>query len=426
MITVFIVFIILLFLGLPVAFSIGISGSLYFFQHPEIPIMQVAQLTLSQIQSVSLLAVPLFIFAGNLMNLCGITERLLGLASIVTRHMYGGMAQTSVVLSTLMGGISGSSTADAAMESRILGPTMIKNGYSRGYTAVVIGYTSLITSTIPPGVNLIVYGTTGSVSVGRMFMAGLMSGIYMMLALMICVHITSKKRGYRPPNAKRPSFREIWLEVKTSFWALLFPVLLLVGIRTGLFTASEVGAFACIYALAVGIIVYREVTWEKMLECLRTSIMDVGGIMFMISLTGVFGYGIPVEKIPQKLTGLMLSMTDSSTLILIMILALLFLLGMLMDGGVIVLLLTPMLLPVAKAIGLDPVFFGLLMCTVCCLGILTPPVGVAMYIVCGNLKVSMPVWIKESIPFLITVVLVLGILIAFPQLVTFLPNMVYG
>ena len=146
----------------------------------------------------------------------------------------------------------------------------------------------------------------------------------------------------------------------------------------------------------------------------------------MISLTGVFGYGIPVEKIPQKLTGLMLSMTDSSTLILIMILALLFLLGMLMDGGVIVLLLTPMLLPVAKAIGLDPVFFGLLMCTVCCLGILTPPVGVAMYIVCGNLKVPMPVWIKESIPFLITVVLVLGILIAFPQLVTFLPNMVYG
>lgn len=146
----------------------------------------------------------------------------------------------------------------------------------------------------------------------------------------------------------------------------------------------------------------------------------------MISLTGVFGYGIPVEKIPQKLTGLMLSMTDSSTLILIMILVLLFLLGMLMDGGVIVLLLTPMLLPVAKAIGLDPVFFGLLMCTVCCLGILTPPVGVAMYIVCGNLKVSMPVWIKESIPFLITVVLVLGILIAFPQLVTFLPDLVYG
>lgn len=426
MIIVFTVFLILLLMGLPVAVAIGVSGSLYFFQHMEIPIMQVAQLTLSQIQSVSLLAVPLFIFAGNLMNLCGITERLLRLASIITRHMYGGMAQTSVVLSTLMGGVSGSSTADAAMESRILGPAMIKNGYSRGYTAVVIGYTSLITSTIPPGVNLIVYGTTGGVSVGRLFMAGLMSGLYMMVALMICVHITSKKRGYRPPNAQPPTFHEVWREVRDSFWALLFPVLLLGGIRTGLFTASEVGAFACVYALLVGCFIYREVSWKKLTDCLKTSIMDVGGIMFMISLTGVFGYGIPIEKIPQKLTTVMLSITDSPTIILIMILLMLFLLGMLMDGGVIVLLLTSILLPVAQEIGLDPVFFGLLMCTVCCLGILTPPVGVAMYIVCGNLKVSMPVWTRESAPFLVTILIVLGVLIAFPELVTFLPNMMYG
>ena len=165
---------------------------------------------------------------------------------------------------------------------------------------------------------------------------------------------------------------------------------------------------------------------KDFIKCLRTSISDVGGIMFMISLTGVFGYGIPVEKLPQKVTAMLLSMTSSSTLILIMIVALLFLLGMLMDGGVIVLLLTPILLPVAKAIGLDPVFFGIVMCTVCCLGILTPPVGVAMYIVCGTLKVSMPTWIKESIPFLITIVILLLTFILFPGLITFLPDLVYG
>jgi len=426
MLIVFILFLVLLFLGMPVAFAVGISGVAYFLQHTEIPMLQIAQLALSQIQSVNLLAVPLFIFAGNLMNLCGITERLLGLASIITRHMYGGMAQTSVVMSTLMGGVSGSSTADAAMEARVLGPTMIKHGYSRGYTAVVIGYTSLITSTIPPGVNLIVYGTTGSVSVGRLFTAGLMSGIYMMIALMLTVHLTSRKRGYRPPSPTKASFGEIMREVKSSFWALLFPVILLVGIRLGMFTASEVGSFACVYAMVVGICIYRQVSWKTFRECLRTSISDVGGIMFMIALTGVFSYGIPVEKIPQKITMLMLSMTDSSTLILIMILVLLFLLGMLMDGGVIVLLLTPILLPVAKAIGLDPVFFGIVMCTVCCLGILTPPVGVAMYIVCGTLKVDMPTWIKESIPFLITIVAVILLLVLIPELVTFLPNLVYG
>lgn len=426
MLIVFIVFLLLLALGMPVAFAVGISGCMYFLQHAEIPLLQVAQLSLSQIQNVNLLAVPLFIFAGNLMNLCGITDRLLSLASILTRHMYGGMAQTSVVMSTLMGGISGSSTADAAMESRILGPTMIKNGYSRGYSAVVIGYTSLITSTIPPGVNLIVYGTTGSVSVGRLFTGGLMCGIYMMIALMITVHFTSKKRGYRPEGARRARFSEIWHEIIRSFWALLFPILLLVGIRIGLFTASEVGSFACIYALVVGVLIYKEVNWQSFVECLRISVSDIGGIMFMISMTGVFGYGIPVDKIPQKLTTLMLSMTDSTVLITFMILFLLFILGMFMDGGVIVLLLTPILLPVARTIGLDPVFFGLVMCTICCLGILTPPVGVAMYIVCGILKVSMPEWIKESVPFLITVIIVIALLVLFPDLATFLPDLIYG
>lgn len=426
MLIVFIVFLLLLALGMPVAFAVGISGCMYFLQHAEIPLLQVAQLSLSQIQNVNLLAVPLFIFAGNLMNLCGITDRLLSLASILTRHMYGGMAQTSVVMSTLMGGISGSSTADAAMESRILGPTMIKNGYSRGYSAVVIGYTSLITSTIPPGVNLIVYGTTGSVSVGRLFTGGLMCGIYMMIALMITVHFTSKKRGYRPEGARRARFSEIWHEIIRSFWALLFPILLLVGIRIGLFTASEVGSFACIYALVVGVLIYKEVNWQSFVECLRISVSDIGGIMFMISMTGVFGYGIPVDKIPQKLTTLMLSVTDSTVLITFMILFLLFILGMFMDGGVIVLLLTPILLPVARTIGLDPVFFGLVMCTICCLGILTPPVGVAMYIVCGILKVSMPEWIKESVPFLITIIIVIALLVLFPDLATFLPDLIYG
>lgn len=423
---VFIVFVLLLILGVPVAFATGIAGTLYFLQNTQIPMMQIAQLALTQVQNVNLLAVPLFIFAGNLMNSCGITSRLLGLADILTGHMKGGMAQTSVVMSTLMGGVSGSSTADAAMESRVLGPTMLKSGYPRGYAAAVIGYTSLITSTIPPGVNLVVYGTSGNVSIGRLFMGGLMVGIYMMITLMIVVSVTSNKRGFKPSRERRATAKEVFNNVRSSFWALLFPIILLVGIRLGLFTASEVGAFACVYAMIIGFFVYRELTWKTFKETVKNSAIDVGGIMLIMAMTGIFGYGINVDKVPQAVTSVMLSISSNPTIVMLMILALLFLLGMFMDGGVIVLLLTPILLPVARSVGMDPVFFGLIMCTICCMGILTPPVGIAMYIVCGVLDVPMKEWIKESIPFLVAISILLVIMVLFPQLVTFLPNLVYN
>ena len=167
MLVVFVVFLILLAVGMPVAFAIGISGTLFFLQNPELPLTMVAQLPVSQTQTVPLIAIPLFIFAGNLMNATGITARLIKLATLLTGHMRGGLAQVSVVLSTLMGGVSGSATADAAMEARVLGPDMIKQGYSKGYTAGVIGFTSLITATIPPGIGIIIYGTVGEVSIGR-------------------------------------------------------------------------------------------------------------------------------------------------------------------------------------------------------------------------------------------------------------------
>ncbi|MBO4392981.1 MAG: TRAP transporter large permease subunit, partial [Spirochaetales bacterium] len=181
---VFIAFIVLLIIGMPVGFSVGISGLFFFFLNPDLPITTIVQLPISQTQTVSLLAVPLFIFAGSLMNASGITERLIKLSMQLAGHLRGGMAQVSVVLSTFMGGCSGSSNADAAMESRILGPEMLKQGYPKGYTSVVIGFTSLITSTIPPGVGMILYGTTGDVSIGRLFMAGLMSGLIMMAVMM--------------------------------------------------------------------------------------------------------------------------------------------------------------------------------------------------------------------------------------------------
>ena len=275
MIYVFIVFLIFLVMGVPVAFAIGASGMVFFLLNTHFPLTHIAQLPLTQVQSISMLAIPLFILAGNLMNNGGVTKRLVSLATLLTGHMRGGLAQTSVVLSTLMGGVSGSATADAAMEARLLGPDMIKSGYSKGFSANVLTFTSLITATIPPGVGLIIYGTTGSVSIGKLFSAGIFVGLYMMIVLMVSVAVIARMRGYKPVRQNRATWKEIGINLKETVWAVMFPVILLVGIRMGFFSPSEVGAFACFYSVFVGAFIYKELTIKSFITALRDSIADI-------------------------------------------------------------------------------------------------------------------------------------------------------
>ncbi len=415
---VLIVFIILLVIGMPVAFAIGISGVMFFFQHPEIPITTIVQLPISATQNFLMLAVPLFIFAGNLMNASGITERLVKLSLLLTGHMRGGLAQVSVVLSTLMGGVSGSATADAAMESRILGPDMEKQGYPKGYTAAVIAFTSLITATIPPGVNLILFGTVGNVSISRLFIAGFVAGLFMMVLLMIMVAITARYRDFKPAYAKRATATEIFESLKETVWAILFPIFLLIGIRFGLFTPSEVGAFACFYAVFIGMFVYKELTLKKLWDTLCLSVSDVGAIMFIIALSGIFGYGIPIDRIPQHMMSLITGITTNPHLVIILIVFGLIIAGMFIDGPVIILLATPILLPIIKSIGIDPILFGVIMSTVATFGSLTPPVGVAMYTVCSIIKCPTREYLRESIPFIGIVCLEIWIFITFSDIIT--------
>ena len=426
MILVFIVFLLLLTIGMPVGFSIGISGVMFFLQNLDLPIATIVQLPISQTQSVTLLAVPLFIFAGNLMNASGITTRLITLAMQLAGHMRGGMAQVSVVLSTFMGGCSGSSNADAAMESRILGPEMERQGYPRGYSAAVIGYTSLITSTIPPGVGLLLYGTVGEVSIGRLFAAGLPAGLIMMVVMMLTVSITANIRGFKKARDKRAGIREILSSLKETIWALLFPFVLLGSLRVGIFTPTEVGAFACVYALAIGFFVYKDLTFDLLVMTLKDSVRDIGAIMYMISMAGIFGYGIPLDKIPQKMTLFIMGISGSPAVVMIIIIVFLLLFGMFMEGSVIILLLTPILLPLIKSVGFDPVLFGVVVSVVVTMGILTPPVGIAMYIVCGTLDCKLQDFMIESIPFIGAVLLLVTLYLVFPNLILFFPNMLYG
>ncbi|QTQ13683.1 TRAP transporter large permease [Treponema parvum] len=428
MIILLITFILLLCLNMPIAFVIGIAGVAYFITNGTIPISIAVQRVVAQTQSYSFLAVPFFIFAGSLMNETGITKNLLRLAQIITRKMWGGLAQINVLLSTMMGGISGSACADASMEARVLGLDMVRRGYPKGYSAVVTCLSSLITATIPPSVGLILFGFVGGVSIGRLFIAGIIPGLLMCVALMITVHFTAKKHGYEPPTHKYEPIdkKELRYTLKESIPALLFPVILLVGIRIGLFTPSEGGAFAVVYAIFIGKFVYKELTWQKFLISLKNACMDTGVILMIICLSGVFSYAITKEKVPVLISEAVMGITSNPALLQIIILILLFLLGMVLDSDVNTLLLTPIFLPIVEAAGIDPVHFGVMMATLLTVGVMTPPVGTACYIVCGILGCPIEEYIKYSIPFFAAVLIVFIILIFLPDVVLFLPNLVYG
>jgi len=423
---VFILFGLFLILGMPVAFAIGIAGFVFFLQQPHLPLTMPVQLILSETQNFNLLAIPMFIFAGNLMNETGITYRLMKFAEVVTGHMYGGLAQVSVVLSTLMGGVTGSSIADASMEARILGPTMNEKGYDRGYSAAVHGFTSLITIAIPPGIGLVLYGSIGEVSVGRLFAGGLVPGLIMALFFGITVAITARKKGYQPEREKRASLKEVLPVFAHSLWAILFPILLILGLRTGWMVPSEAGAFAAVYALIVGLIAYRELKWENFKRCVQVSIADIGMILFLIALSALVSYGLKWEMIPQQLTQALLGISSNPYVIFTIIIFFLLVLGMFIDSTVIILLLTSILVPIARQLGLDLVYFGVVMVITCATGLLTPPVGLTMYAVCSVMECSIADFMREGWPFLIALLMVIALIVLFPQLILFLPNLTFG
>ncbi len=421
-----IVFLVLLLLGMPVAFSIGISGLSFFLATPYLPYTIVVQKALSTTQSFTMLAIPLFIFAGNLMNNTGITKRLIKLADVLTGHMYGNIGQVSCVLSTLMGGVSGSANADAAMEARVLGPEMIKRGYDRGWGAAINAWSSMIVCTIPPSMGFIIYGSIGEVSIGRLFAAGMIPGLIMMVFLMTSVTITARKRNYVPDRAKPASLKEIMIALKDGIWALLFPVMLIVFIRFGIMTPSESGAFAAVYAIFVGSVIYREMSLEVLVKTLRDSTKDIAIVTLILALSGIFGYGIVYDSIPQAMASGLLGITQNPTLMLSIIIALLLIMGMFMETTVITLLMTPILLPVVKQLGIDPVHFGVIMMTITTSGINTPPVGTALYTTSSIMGCSPEETTKAAMPFFIAVVMVVVILVIFPQISLWLPNLIFG
>jgi TRAP-type transport system large permease protein len=426
MLIVAIAFVIFMLTGMPVAFAVGISGCMFFLQHTELPATIPIQLTITETQNFALLAVPLFILAGNFMNKSGITQHLLKLASVLTGRMKGGLAQVSIALSTLMSGVTGSCVADAAMNSRLLGGEMIKRGFSRGYAAGVLSYGSLMAPIIPPGIGFILYGTVGQVSIGRLFAAGVIPGFLLWAALSATISWTARKRGYEPERKARATLREFASTSWAAVWAILFPIILLLGLRMGVFTPSEIGAFAVVYAVVIGIFAYRQLKPASMREALEGSLVDVGAVMFLLALSGIFGYGIIFEKIPEVISTWMLGLTDSPHVVMALIVLFILVAGTFMEGSVLIIMLTPIFLPLVVEYGIDPVHFGLVFIIAATIGNFTPPVGGAMFVVCQILKCPIGEYTRESMPFLLAVSAVTLVLVFVPEVVLWLPDLLFG
>jgi tripartite ATP-independent transporter DctM subunit len=424
MILSFLAFLVLLALGMPVVFAIGIGGFLFFLSQPGLQLTMPAQLALSETQNFSLLAIPTFILASNLMNELGVTRRLLAFAHTLTGFLQGGLAQVSVLLSLLMGGVSGSAIADATMQARLLGPEMVRKGYPAGFVAALQGFSALLAVAIPPSIGLILYGSIGQVSIGQLFAGGIGVGVLLAAAYMVTVAILARRRGYAAERPRPPGAGELWQAFRTSFLAIMFPFLLLISLRFGVFVPSEVGAAAVVYALLVGLL-YRELTWERVQRALAHSVRDVGTVALLISMAAVLGYGMKWEMIPQKVSAFFLEVIQDPQIGLALILVALFLLGTLLDSTALIILLTPILVPAAKALGLDLVYFGVLMVLTCAVGLLTPPVGLSMYSVCSILGCGLGAYVREGWPFLLATLLILFLAWLFPGIVLFLPRLLF-
>lgn len=414
---------ILILLNVPVAFALIASAALYFIFGDSFENIVLIQRMISGIESVPLLAIIFFVAAGILMNYTGITRRVLKFAEIITRPLPGALAQVNVVMSVFMGGLSGSNIADASMQSKILVPSMVEKGYSRSFATVLTATSSLITPIIPPGIALIMYGFVGNISIGQLFMAGILPGITLALLIMCYVFYYAKKHNLETEKKEKATFKEFMVAFKDALLAILLPIVIIGGIRLGFFSATEAGAIAVLYALVLGLVVYREMNIKELAQSLVETVHTGASILLIIAAGSAFGWILTLEQIPQRLTAFMTDYISSPFMFFIILLIFLLIIGMVIEGNVAIIILTPLFLPMLLEYGIDPVHFGIFFIITLSIGTLTPPVGTIMYVTSSITGAKVEDFIKSSVPFLI-ILIIAALIIAFvPQISLFLPNL---
>jgi len=416
----FVSFIALIFLGVPVAFSLGLSSLVYLFIN-DIPLTIIPQKMFGGLNSFVLLCIPGFILAGNLMNAGGITDRIINFANNFIGHIRGGLGLANVGSSMGFAGISGTALADVSSIGAILIPAMKKEGYGAGFSAAVTASSSTVGPIIPPSLPMIIVGTLASVSIGDLFMAGALPGILLGFGLMIPTYIISVRRNY--PKGERKTFKEIGKSFTGAFWALFMTVIILFGILGGYFTPTEASIVAVLYAFVVGIFIYKELPVKKIPSIMLDSMTSTASIMLLVGFANLFGWIMVSEQIPQLVADTILGLSSNPIVVILLINILLLFVGTFMETIAALVILFPVLLPVAMEVGMDPVQFGVMMVLNLVLGLITPPVGVCLFVASQIGKVSIGKTTKELIPFLGVGLIVLALVAYVPQITLFLPSL---
>ena len=412
---------VLLAAGVPVAFAIAMSSAAYILLGGgHTPQVVLAQMTVSGADNFILLAVPCFMFAGELMNRGGITRRLVAFAESIVGSLHGGLAYVVIIVNMIMAGVSGAAIADAAAVGSVMIPSMTKAGYRRGFAGAVNAAAATIGPVIPPSVGFIIYASLANVSVGKLFLAGAVPGVVMGLYMMAACFIIARRRGL--PRGERTSLRKVALGLKDAIWALLMPVIILGGILGGVVTPTEAGVIAVLYGLFVGIAVYREIRLRDIPFLLAKSAKQSAIVMFVIACAKTFGWLLTHMGAPQMLMNAFGSVSDQAWVFLLIMNAVVIVLGCFMEGGSIMIILTPLLLPVLASYHVDLVQFGVVFQLNIMIGLLTPPVGMLLYVITGVSGVPMNEILKDLWPFLIAILLVLLLITFVPAITLWLPG----
>jgi C4-dicarboxylate transporter, DctM subunit len=419
-VVLFISFFFLLVLNVPISFSLLIS-SLIALAYKGIPLMVMIQRVVTAADSFILIAIPFFMLAGNLMSGGGISRTLTGWANSIVGFIRGGLAHVTVISSMIISGITGSSVADASAIGTIMIPAMIKEGYRKDFATGLVASATTVGVIIPPSIPFVIYGVITGASIGKLFMGGMVPGVLFSFFAMIISFFICRKQGVGAP--KRFSWKNLLQKTREGIWALLAPVVILGGIIGGVFTPTEAAAVGVLYALFVGFVIHKELKIKDMPQILLESAGTTAIVMLMVVGAFLYSWIITVDQVPQMVARFILGISRDPVTVLFMFVALFIVAGMFIDLGANIVLLIPVLFPVTQQLGIDPVFFGVVTVVALAIGLVTPPVGASLFITCDISKTPLIDAFKASLPYLGGVLLTLTLMIFFPEIVMYFPNL---
>jgi len=416
------IFFVTLILSAPIVFSLALSAVALLWNKGMLVPQLVVQRMFAGIDSFPMMAIPFFMLAGSLMDTGGISTRLVRFSNYLVGWIQGGLAHVVIMASMFFAGITGSAVADATAIGSTLIPLMNKRGFPRLFSASVVAAAGVVGPIIPPSIPMVIYGVMAGVSIGALFMGGFIPGILVGLGLMVVAYVKAKRHGY-PRETVRPSLREFVQATVSAFGAILMPLIILGGIFGGIFTATEAAAVATVYAFLMGKFVYRELGWQHLPQILYKAGLNTAMILIIVGVANLVGYIMAVERIPVQVAELFMSITTSKWLMLLLINILLLIVGCFIDGASALIIFTPVLLPLIHKLGIDPIFFGVMITVNLMIGTITPPVGLCLYVACGIADVRLDKISRAIIPFLLIEIAVLFLITYVPGLIMFLPKM---